>query len=189
MPTVRHWRFSHKLPSESFEEFVTRPDQSIAVWPIDPANAEHIDLVADRMRATLVEVMGQSGEDLYSVPWLQDRVRWHLQPDACDGQVFLAHRGPNEIVGHVIVRVEAHSPDVPLGLISTIYVDPMFRRRGVARLLLDAGEAWLLSRQSGILATDTSAANVALIQLFESRGYAITFRSPEKLMVRLSRTA
>jgi GNAT superfamily N-acetyltransferase len=141
------------------------------------------------MRATLIEVLGVEGETLYTQEWLRDRVRWHLQPKECDGQVFLAQDCTDHIIGQVILRVEADAPAPPLGLISTIYILPSFRRAGVARALLDAGEAWLLRRQVATLATDTSEANMPLIRLFESRGYAITFRSAEKRMVRLSRSA
>ena len=163
--------------------------QSFDVRPIDPLNADHINLVADRMRATLVEVLGPDGEALYGRDWLQDRVRWHLRPAVCTGQVFLAHGNETNIIGHVIVRLEGQSTDGFLGLISTIYVQPMFRRAGVACALLCAGEGWLLERHATTLATDTSETNLPLIRLFESCGYTISFRSQQNRMVRLSRSA
>jgi uncharacterized protein YqiB (DUF1249 family) len=46
---------------------------------IDPTSEAEIDLVARRMQATLVEVEREEmGLSLRSVPWLRDRVRWHL---------------------------------------------------------------------------------------------------------------
>ena len=61
------------------------------IRPLDPTRADEVDLVATRMRATLVEVVDPvEGHTLYTMDWLRQRVRWHLDPGACDGQVFVA---------------------------------------------------------------------------------------------------
>jgi len=161
--------------------------QPITIRRIDPGDVRQIDTVADRMRATLTEVLGAEGFSMYSLDWLRERVRWHLKPEECTGSVLLAQARAGEVIGHIILRVEDASSLMPLGLISTIYVDPPFRRSGVAQALLDAGEAWLVRERAATLATDTSETNTPLIQLFEKRGYKINFRSPEKRMIRLSR--
>jgi GNAT superfamily N-acetyltransferase len=169
---------------------MNRPEpQPIAVRPIDPANSEHITLVAERMRATLVEVIGPEGHSMYTLDWLRDRVRHHLRPEECIGNVFLAQDVTGEVIGHTIVRIEDASSATPLGLISTIYVLPSIRRFGVARALLDAAELWLAGEHAATFATDTSETNLPLIRLMEKRGYQITLRSAEKRMVRLSRNA
>ena len=142
------------------------------------------------MRATLTEVLGEEGYNMYTPEWLRDRVLWHLHGNYCVGQVLLAVNSTGTVMGHIIARVEeASTTKTPVGLISTIYVCPPFRRLGVASALLDASEAWLTTQRVATLATDTSETNRPLIELFAQRGYAVTFHSVEKRMVRLSRTA
>jgi GNAT superfamily N-acetyltransferase len=163
--------------------------QTISIRPIDACNDREIELVADRMRATLVEVIGEKGHNMYTPEWLRNRVRWHLGGNKHVGRVLLAVDSTGAIIGHIIARVEDSSTEAPVGLVSTVYVCPPSRRRGVAKALLDATEAWLIAQQVATLATDTSETNRPLIELFLQRGYAVTFHSIEKRMVRLTRAA
>ncbi|APV50849.1 hypothetical protein BWI17_14835 [Betaproteobacteria bacterium GR16-43] len=151
--------------------------------------SEHLDLVAARMRATLVEVLGRElGESLYSLEWLKDRAASHVD-GRCTGAIFIAREGAEATnIGHVIVREEADD-EGPLGLVSTIYVLPEGRRHGVARRLVDAAHHWFQSRDLHRSATDTSETNLPLINLLGGLGYEIVFRSDEKKMVRLMKDA
>lgn len=143
-------------------------------------------IVAARMRATLVEVLGEArGAAMYDLPWLEDRVRFHLDPTRSTGAVFVAEDA-TETLGHTIVRLERDAEGV-FGLFSTTYVAPPARRRGVAAALLDAGEAWLASHAVRGTATWTAHDNAPLIALFTRRGYVIAERADE--MVRLFRPA
>jgi len=154
------------------------------VRPIDPGADAEIAIVARRMRATLVEVLGaERGGAMYDMDWLRQRVRWHLDPASCTGQVFVAEDAAGRIVGHTIVRVEA-ADGAPFGLFSTTYVAPEARRASVATRLLERGEAWMRERGLGAAETWTDPGNAKLIRLFEGRGYALT---PAGEMVRLSR--
>ena len=152
---------------------------------LDEHAAQELDLIAARMRATLVEVLGQQeGESLYSLEWLRDRAASHLD-GTYPGAIFVARRRADaHSLGHVIVRQE-RDDDGALGLVSTIYVVPEARRSGVASSLLHAAHHWFDSRRLCRSATDTSQANLPLIRLFERFGYAVVFRSEEKKMVRL----
>ncbi len=141
------------------------------------------------MRLTLVEVLGEKvGAEMYSMEWLERRVRWHLDENECTGEVFVAESEDGELLGHTIVRVEADDSDTPVGLFSTTYVEPDARRSGVASALLGAGEAWLKSQGMTRAATNTSASNEGLKRLFEGFGYAVTLFVPESNMVRLEKT-
>ncbi|CAN0477795.1 unnamed protein product, partial [Phaeothamnion confervicola] len=93
---------------------------------------DEIDIVAGRMRETLLEVLGYCE---YSLDWLRERVKFHLQV----GAVFVVEA--DRILGHTIVREEDGK-----GLFSTTYVLPESRRLGVADALLDRGEEWMRSR-------------------------------------------
>lgn len=156
------------------------------IRPMDPTRESELELVARRMRLTLNEVLGEEiGTALYSMEWLRQRIRYHLNPEDCTGQVFLAEDADGTIVGHMIVRIDADDAGTPIGLFSTTYVVPEARRRGVASRLLRAGEAWLIEQGMATAVTHTSEANVKLIRLYEKHGYAVI--ATEGDMVRLGR--
>jgi GNAT superfamily N-acetyltransferase len=144
--------------------------------------ADHeIDLVARRMRETLVDVLGRErGESMYSLEWLRDRVRWHLAPETCTGEVFLALSGD-------IVRLDVDDEGRPIGLFSTFWVEPASRRQGIAEALLRSGEAWLAARGMTTLCTNTAETNERLLTLLEKHGYGLAFRAPEVGMVQMTK--
>lgn len=158
---------------------------------IDPTSTAEVDLVARRMRETLVEVEGQDrGASLYSLEWLTARVHWHLDPHACRGRVLLAEIEPNQLAGHTIIRIESGDHG-NFGLVSTTYVDPAFRRTGVASTLLLYSEQWFKSEGVPSCCTWTSSTNSALITLYKGHGYSIVESGPndliDTLMVKLSK--
>ena len=163
-----------------------KPVRIVELKQTDTDAAAHIHLVATRMRQTLIEVLGQErGPTMYSLPWLVDRVEFHLDPARSTGAVLLALDGRNAaVIGHTIVRVEAQADCPRLGLFSTIYVVPEKRRAGVARALVAAGETWLLAHDVHALATNTGKDNVKLIRLFEGHGYQIAVRTEEMVQLR-----
>jgi len=156
------------------------------VLPLHP-HSDELSMVAERMRATLIEVLGQpQGASLYDIPWLLDRARSHVD-GRLPGAIFIARQdGSGAHVGHIIVR-EEHDADGRYGLVSTIYVVPDHRHLGAATTLLAAAHGWFEARGLARTATDTSQTNVPLIRLYERHGYEIVFRSEEKKMVRLGR--
>lgn len=152
---------------------------------LDPDSDIEIDLVATRMRLTLMEVIDPvQGDAMYTLDWLRDRVRFHLDPSR-QAAVFVACADDGTIIGHTIVRAQVEE-DGEFGLFSTTYVVPEARRGGIAQSLLQRGELWMLLQGMLRAATYTSKSNDKLIRLYESRGYAIDLRSDE--MVRLSRS-
>jgi GNAT superfamily N-acetyltransferase len=166
---------------------------AINIREIDPASASEIALVAQRMRQTLVEVEGEVvGAGLYTMEWLQDRVRWHLDAVSCTGKVFLAVSVQNKIVGHTIVRVEKDGLGESFGLFSTTFVDPEARRQAVADTLLQHGERWMVEQRMALAATWTSAANEKLIRLYAKHGYVEvarhTHETTKTVMVKLEKS-
>lgn len=171
---------------------------------ISLADTAVIDLVAARMRATLVEVEGEdAGGAMYSMDWLRERVRWHL--DGRAAEVVVAQDISGNIVGHTIYRVESEAATDPgpadtigetpraarFGLISTTYVLPEARRLGVAQRLLHRAEAWFVEQHALTSCTWTSATNTPLIALYAGNGYVEVERAPNQLtrtpMVRLAK--
>jgi len=160
------------------------PHSSFSIQPVSFDDEQRVQLVAQRMRSTLIEVIGQvRGEAMYSLDWLIERVRFHLDGESCRGQVWCAEGDTGDYLGHTIVRVENGKPE--FGLFSTIYVEPHARRLGVARALVRHGEAWMREQNLTRFATNTGAHNRKLICLFESLAYSIVLRDGE--MVQLAR--
>lgn len=145
----------------------------LTIRAINADSDEEIELVATRMRDTLVEVLGEErGGSMYTMDWLIKRVQWHLDPDSCTGQVFVADNG--EIVGHTIVRLDIDFDQNPTGLFSTTYVVPEARGRGVAKQLVAKGETWMIDQGMTKSVTYTDPNNTALLKLFASQGYIQT---------------
>ncbi len=144
---------------------------------LDPAVPAEIERVAMGMQATLIEVEGEAlGRALHSLDWLRARVRWHLEHPCA--AVWLALEG-DEVLGHSLVRAEPPGPEETLppgdwGLVTTSYVWPSARRRGIARQLLLHDEAWMQVQGLSHARTWTGANNAPLIALYEGQGYAIT---------------
>jgi GNAT superfamily N-acetyltransferase len=165
----------------------------MAIVPLAAHDEARIALVAQRMRQTLIEVEGQAvGGSLYTLDWLRNRVRWHLDPTCCTGCVWLALGGSTgEVVGHTIVRVEHGTQGERFGLFSTSHVSPPWRRRGVAGQLLQHGEQWMRAHGLDQASTWTSAINTPLIALYNQHGYVEAERGANlqtgTLMVRLAR--
>ncbi len=156
-----------------------------SVRVLDAAEEDAIARVADGMRRTLMEVLGEErGATLYTREWLEDRVRQHLDCRIARARVLLAEAA-GAYTGHCIVRVDADEDGREIGLFSTTWVEPEWRRRGIAHSLLSAGEAWMLSEGMSIAVTYTAHDNLRLHRLYEAHGYAIAARTGE--FVRLER--
>ncbi len=142
--------------------------------PIDPASDAEVDLVATRMRETLMEVLGEArGDAMYTLDWLRNRVRQHLDPQQYTGGVFVAQSAGGDIVGHTIVRIEHPDSGPDFGLFSTVFVAAQARRARVASRLIAHGEAWMAHHALSEAATVTSPTNAKLITLFEGFGYTV----------------
>jgi GNAT superfamily N-acetyltransferase len=144
------------------------------VREIHADSPDEVEWVARGMRQTLIEVEGEAtGTALYTMEWLEQRVRWHLDPTQSTAGVFVAQNAQGQIVGHTIVRAESESGK-RYGLISTTYVEPESRKQNIATSLLLRGESWMRDHGLPEAATWTSATNTRLITLYHKHGYAIT---------------
>jgi len=143
--------------------------------------------VALRMRETLIEVLGEeAGGAMYSLDWLRARVHAHLDPAQLNGAGFVAEDTDGARLGHLLARPDRDG-ERAIGLIATVYVDPLRRGAGIASRLFESGEAWLRARGFDELAYDTADHHAGMTRLLDSRGYAITHRAPEQDMVRWTR--
>ncbi len=158
------------------------------VRPVGRDSASEIRQVAERMRDTLVEVLGrEQGEALYTIDWLVERVRFHLDPASCTGEVFVCEERGGHVSGHAIVRAERDDAGREFGLFSTIFVEPPSRRAGVGGALIARGEQWMRALGLSAAETYTSESNAKLIALFGKHGYALAGARPDKRMVILAK--
>ena len=153
------------------------------IRPLDPKSQGEIELVAKRMRETLIEVLGEEeGSNYYTMDWLIQRVRFHLDGEGCVGGVYLCEDAAGTIIGHTIVRIE---PDGS-GLISTIFVVPDERKHGVASALIGRAEEWMVEKGLPTITTYTAQDNTKLQRLLFKRGYEIVLKKDD--MVALTRS-
>jgi GNAT superfamily N-acetyltransferase len=155
----------------------------MTIREIDPNSVAEIELVAVRMRDTLVEVLGEAtGRDMYSLDWLVARVRWHLDPLECSGAVFLAVL-EQEILGHTLVRLEPDDDGTHFGLFTTFFVAPAARNQSVAKELVKHGENWMRGNGMLISRTYTAENNIKLHNLMFQNGYEITLRKSNMVVL------
>ncbi len=156
----------------------------ILLRELDPTSNVEIDLVASRMRSTLIDVLGpEKGGTMYTLEWLKDRVLWHLDPSR-EAQILLAENSRKQILGHSIVRVESDFESVRFGYFSTIYVTPEFRRVGVARALITSVVGWCEDRKLPYMTYNTASNNLGLIKLLFSFGFDVVERVDEMVHLR-----
>lgn len=150
---------------------------SIRVRPIDPTSVDEVELVASRMRLTLIEVLGEEvGGNMYTMDWLVQRVRYHLDPSQCVGQVLVSENTERQVTGHTILRVQPDEDFGEHGLFSTFYVDPAHRGQGIATAFVKHGEEWMRANGMARAMTYTAEDNFRLQNLMASLGYEIVLR-------------
>jgi len=59
----------------------------------------------------------------------------------------------------------------PVGYIEGIYVNQSYRKQGISRKLVEAGEAWARSQGCSELASDTELANISSQQFHQKLGF------------------
>ena len=153
---------------------------------INPNSSDEILLVANRMRETLIDVLGDDkGKNFYTQDWLVNRVKWHLDPKNCISKILLSVINNDQIIGHAIARLEIDQEKLNFGYFSTIYVEPDSRHKGYAKELMDNVEEWFLELGLRKFVYNTAENHHRLIKAFTARGYQITHRENE--MVQLTK--
>jgi GNAT superfamily N-acetyltransferase len=167
-------------------------ETGLQIREIDATSRNEIDLVAQRMQATLVEVEGEANAaSLHTPEWIRERLLWHVS--GCDvlAKVLVVTIDDGAIIGHTVLRREVNETGAHFGLFSTTYVLPAYRSTGVANRLLQAGEQWFAGIGLSSFCTWTSASNAKLLHLYQGNGYEITDSGSNEItgttMVKLSK--
>lgn len=160
--------------------------KGVTIRDLDPNSCEEIRLVAERMRQTLIDVLGQEkGGSIYTLERLVDRVLWHLDPKNTTARVILSENQDGRITGHAIARIERGEDGVSYGYFSTLFVESESRRQGIATALMSQVEGWFREKQIPKIVYNTAHDNAKLIDLFHKHGYCITHQESE--MVQLTK--
>ena len=121
---------------------------------------------------TLIDVMGaEKGSSFYSDDWLLDRVRWHLDLGK-NAEILLCVDDTGNIVGQAIIRKDLEN-ECKFAYFSTIYVDPFWRRKGAAKLLIEEVIEWCRSHNFLKINYNTAADNQNLIELLQKYDFMI----------------
>jgi GNAT superfamily N-acetyltransferase len=88
-------------------------------------------------------------------------------------QTFVAEVG-GQVVGYVLGAIIELQPDLFVyadsGFIADVFVDPAYRRRGIARRLVEAITAWFAERGVFLVEWQVAAQNPDAIRFWESVG-------------------
>ena len=85
-------------------------------------------------------------------------------------QIFVAEVG-GRIIGSVVASFTPVATAGPFGHVSDLLVAPLWRRRGVGGLLLDAAEAAVRARGLRGVTLDVDASNAPALRLYAAHGY------------------
>ncbi len=153
---------------------------------LNPQSPAEIELVATRMRQTLIEVVGEEkGGGMYTMEWLRDRVLWHLDSTKTTSKVLLAEDPHGHIAGHALARIEVADDKTDYGYFATVFVEPTYRRKGIATDFMAQIEKWFVSKNMPKIIYNTAETNGRLIRLFKRHGFVITLFHSE--MVQLTK--
>jgi len=116
-------------------------------------------------------------DDLTAQEWATELEKFVALPQPYVG--FLAFTDTGEPVGMIDVRVRNYAegaPDLSAPYIEDLWVEPAHRRAGVARLLLEAVEAWARAEGFDWLASDARLDNVQSHNWHRGAGFSETER-------------
>lgn len=83
-----------------------------------------------------------------------------------DCNQFLFALQDDEAIGSILVTHDGRK-----GWINRVAVLPEYRKKGIAKLLVDAGEKWLIQQGIGIFACQIEEYNTGSFEAFQKMGY------------------
>ncbi|MGC8764121.1 MAG: GNAT family N-acetyltransferase [Acidobacteriota bacterium] len=127
-----------------------------------------------------IQIRELGGADLPAVHALWAEAGLPFHPEGRDALSRMAEElrgGSAALLGAfsegILAGVVLLTDDGRKGWINRLAVKPSFRRRGVGKALIAAGEALLLRRGRGIVACLVEDWNEASLSLFQSQGYEL----------------
>jgi len=119
---------------------------------IAPALSEELEAAAD-LRAAMAGEMGNAWDDKHPGWRMRFAAYFRAKQEAGTAQVFFARSGDRAIGMAIMSVVDDYrnfALGQPRGYVNGVYVAPEYRRRGIARAIMQVGLEWL--RERGVIA-------------------------------------
>ncbi len=91
-----------------------------------------------------------------------------------DYRILVAENTRGTIVGHSIVAIKKDQNGQSFGLCYARYVDPRYRRSGIASQLLEEAEKWWTKRKVSYIVAHSHTKNKPIKNLFRKFGYNVS---------------
>ena len=132
---------------------------------------------------TILETLPEARRDPSIVPNLSIEAMAEMYANGEDNENHLylvAHDEDGLLLGHAIALIREDEDGVLHGYSYTRYVLPRYRRRGVARRLLEQALEWWRDREVSYILAHTHPSNAPLLGLFTAFGFVEISRETKR---------
>lgn len=146
-------------------------------WIIRPA-AESDTKAAARL-CVQVNPLRESGESGSVGFW----ERFFLGALHSEDAALIVAEARSQIIGFAYAEIEHSSDDCvkgPYASFDLLGVDPLWRKKGIARALIDAVENWSRSKGMSVIQLAVAESNLSAFKLYESLGYRTVMRKMQR---------
>jgi ribosomal protein S18 acetylase RimI-like enzyme len=149
----------------------------LIIREIDKQNDEELRIVTERCMSAVLETIPEfeGSEDLakntlsnFSYSQMQDMIRGDFT-DATKRIIVAESDG--KIVGQALYSIKKDAQGTLFGFCFSRYVDPAYRRSGIATALLNDAMEWFKINKANYISAHTHISNVGLQELFKKFGF------------------
>ena len=158
-------------------------EPTFSIRPVDLADEAEVNTIASLSMLTILETLPEARRDPtvvpnFSISAMATMYRGDL--GRADRRFWVAVDEDGQIVGHAIALLRTDDSGLLHGYSYTRYVLPGWRRKGIARALLQEAKRWWWAQGVVYVLAHTHATNHALQQLFLSEGFVIGGQQEER---------
>ncbi len=116
-----------------------------------------------KMKNKHIEQIAEIEAQCFTLPWSKDGLVSELNNNravflvAVDGEEVLAYMGMHNVLGE--------------GYVTNVAVSPLYRRKGIARALIESQIAFANENQMLFISLEVRVSNDAAISLYEAKGF------------------
>ncbi|MFT5683511.1 MAG: GNAT superfamily N-acetyltransferase [Myxococcota bacterium] len=156
---------------------------SIVIREADLSDDAEIHTIAAFSMLTILETLPEARRDPSIMPNLSIESMAQMYRNdlgRTDRRFWLAQDAEGRIIGHAIALMRTDDSGLLHGYSYTRYVLPIWRRHGIARLLLQGAKRWWWEQGALYVLAHTHTTNHALQQLFLSEGFVVAGQQEER---------
>jgi ribosomal protein S18 acetylase RimI-like enzyme len=142
-------------------------ESTIEIRPYRPADRDRVLALAPRLTEWVASWRDPAAVLAAAQGWVKDSLDAAARPGHA---VYVAATG-DSIAGVVTVSERAHFTGQADAYVGELAVQPGMERRGIARRLMAAAEAWAAGRGLPFLTLETGAANKPARGFYQALGY------------------